>query len=58
MIGYAPGDALPARQPEKQYSPDFGEYFGNPLRCPAWMIMHTAPYPSTESKARSSAYQA
>jgi len=31
MIGYAPGDALPARQPEKQYSPDFGEYFGNPL---------------------------
>jgi hypothetical protein len=32
MIGYAPGDALPARQPEKQYPPDFGEYFGNPLR--------------------------
>jgi hypothetical protein len=30
MIGYAPGDALPARQAEKQYPPDFGEYFGNP----------------------------
>jgi hypothetical protein len=36
MIGYAPGDALPARQPEKQYPPDFGDYFGNPLPwCPA-----------------------
>jgi hypothetical protein len=25
--------ALPARQPEKQYPPDFGDYFGNPLPC-------------------------
>jgi hypothetical protein len=31
MIGYAPGDALPARQPEKQIRPISGDYFGNPL---------------------------
>jgi len=43
LIGYAPGDALPAHQPE------------NPLWRPTWMIMNAARCPSIGSKARSSA---